>query len=865
MRLATKSPPTKRYAKEIAPKAKPDSFIPGEISTVEGLWWGRISRYNPDDLVGKKGLQIYEKMLRDEQVKAALHAKMMAVISSGHEVLPPEVPEGDKEMADETADFTEFNFQEMEGALNDKLLEMMMAMPYGFCLHGDTAIHTPSGDKPIRELVGLQPWVFSKVAGGLKLVKAARVWMSKRDARCVKVSYEWRAHGEMKRDFIICTREHPFQLLDGNYMRAGDLQSGAKLAPFSQKISMPGPNPYKRKRAYVKTGPRWDEWKRRSHWVWEELHGKINRSHVHHKDGDTLNDDPENLELMDGSEHTRYHTLAWLHNATPEQLQRRSIKLKKYNSDPLHKQIRSTISSSANILQWRDPEIRARRIAGMTGKKRSEQALENVRRACQDPERRRKISEAQKTRWLSIKKPPKLPTLPYTKERRAEISHNLWNDESFASRAKSGMSRAWTPERRAELAQRNRTRAKLNLRDSINHRVVSVEAWGVADVYDIEVPETRNFAANHVFVHNSVGEKVLHLIDYGKYDGKVGLKALKFRKPWSIDFEADTYGNLLPDGILQAEKRLPTNKFVLCTYRKTWDNPYGDSDLRSVFRAWWSKDVILKYMAIALERFGEPITDIKHTGTLTPTQRADLRAFSRDLQSRSALIHSDAVTLDFHYPSPRTSEAFIPAIKLYDSHISRGILMPALLGMSGEESTGSLARSGTEFDVFLWVIGYLREWIEAVVNEQIVKPLIDLNYEVTGGMYPAFRFKAITEEVKYRLFQIYLQGIAGQGLTKTQDDEIKFREMLDLPPLPEQEEMPPEGGLPGEELPPELAGFFAKKYGTPEFDEMQTKLVEIVEPLREKWYAKVEAGEMEFKDAQVAALEEAWEQYKMAA
>ena len=495
MRLATKSPPTKRYAKEIAPKAKPDSFIPGEISTVEGLWWGRISRYNPDDLVGKKGLQIYEKMLRDEQVKAALHAKMMAVISSGHEVLPPEVPEGDKEMADETADFTEFNFQEMEGALNDKLLEMMMAMPYGF----------------------------------------------------------------------------------------------------------------------------------------------------------------------------------------------------------------------------------------------------------------------------------------------------------------------------------------------------------------------------------SCAERVLHLIDYGKYDGKVGLKALKFRKPWSIDFEADTYGNLLPDGILQAEKRLPTNKFVLCTYRKTWDNPYGDSDLRSVFRAWWSKDVILKYMAIALERFGEPITDIKHTGTLTPTQRADLRAFSRDLQSRSALIHPDAVTLGFHYPSPRTSEAFIPAIKLYDSHISRGILMPALLGMSGEESTGSLARSGTEFDVFLWVIGYLREWIEAVVNEQIVKPLIDLNYEVTGGMYPAFRFKAITEEVKYRLFHTYLQGIAGQGLTKTQDDEIKFREMLDLPPLPEQEEMPPEGGLPGEELPPELAGFFAKKYGTPEFDEMQTKLVEIVEPLREKWYAKVEAGEMEFKDAQVAALEEAWEQYKMAA
>ena len=116
----------------------------------------------------------------------------------------------------------------------------------------------------------------------------------------------------------------------------------------------------------------------------------------------------------------------------------------------------------------------------------------------------------------------------------------------------------------------------------------------------------------------AVGEKVLRLIDYGDYDGKVGLKALKFRKPWSIDFDQDTYGNLLPDGILQAEKRLPADKFVRCVYQKTWDNPYGDSDLRVCYRPWWSKDVIMKYMAIALERFGEPIADISHTGTITP-------------------------------------------------------------------------------------------------------------------------------------------------------------------------------------------------------------------------------------------------------
>ncbi len=41
--------------------------------------------------------------------------------------------------------------------------------------------------------------------------------------------------------------------------------------------------------------------------------------------------------------------------------------------------------------------------------------------------------------------------------------------------------------------------------DSIrNHRVVSIEEVGEHEVYDMEVPGLHNFAANGVFVHNSI-------------------------------------------------------------------------------------------------------------------------------------------------------------------------------------------------------------------------------------------------------------------------------------------------------------------------------------------------------------------------
>ena len=45
---------------------------------------GSFPRYNPDDLVGKKGLAIYAKMRTDEQVKAVCTFKRDAILSRGY-------------------------------------------------------------------------------------------------------------------------------------------------------------------------------------------------------------------------------------------------------------------------------------------------------------------------------------------------------------------------------------------------------------------------------------------------------------------------------------------------------------------------------------------------------------------------------------------------------------------------------------------------------------------------------------------------------------------------------------------------------------------------------------------------------------
>ena len=304
---------------------------------------------------------------------------------------------------------------------------------------------------------------------------------------------------------------------------------------------------------------------------------------------------------------------------------------------------------------------------------------------------------------------------------------------------------------------------------------------------------------------HSCSEKIFGLIDYGPFEGKIGLKDLRTRPPEDIEYYTDGFGTLVENGVAQAGIKMPAAKFVIYSYRPIFGNYYGNSDLREAYRAWWSKDNMLKLLAIALERYGEPIAVVTHDGILTDPQKAEIEKFLKYLQSRSGIILPKGVELDFKNPPPRTAEAFVPAINLYDQHLRIAVLMPGLLGLSGEASTGSYARAVTEFDVFLWILGQLRKDLETLVNEQIIKPLLDMNFEIEHGKYPRFKFKAVTEDERRRQFELFITGLSTGALIKGPDDENKLRELIDWDPLPE-DYVPPQPGLPPGLMPPGAEG-----------------------------------------------------------
>lgn len=294
----------------------------------------------------------------------------------------------------------------------------------------------------------------------------------------------------------------------------------------------------------------------------------------------------------------------------------------------------------------------------------------------------------------------------------------------------------------------------------------------------------------------SVAEKVYEPVLDGEWAGKIALTDLKFRHPLGLDFRSDAFGNLLPNGMMQAGRYMMADKFLIYTYRKKFSNYYGDSDLRDAYRAWWAKDNIIKFMCMALERFGQPTWVFTQEGAMPVDSRAQLLQFMTYLQSNSGIILPKSITAKPETPNVQR-DLFIGVLEYLDELIRVGLLMPGLIGFgtsrggAGHGAGGSYARSQTEFDAFVTIMEFLRKDVEVNINEQVIPDLVDFNFEITDGKYPKFKFSSVTAEQTASQFDAYLKAMSVGAFTKTREDENKLRDLMEFGALPDDVQMNP--------------------------------------------------------------------------
>lgn len=87
-----------------------------------------LSTYSPDDLVRRKGLEIYDRMQTDSQIAACLATKKLAVLSRGWRVLAGSA----KPAEEEAARFCQFALEDMHGSIEDVLFSTLDALAKGY-------------------------------------------------------------------------------------------------------------------------------------------------------------------------------------------------------------------------------------------------------------------------------------------------------------------------------------------------------------------------------------------------------------------------------------------------------------------------------------------------------------------------------------------------------------------------------------------------------------------------------------------------------------------------------------------------------------------------------------------------------------
>lgn len=302
----------------------------------------------------------------------------------------------------------------------------------------------------------------------------------------------------------------------------------------------------------------------------------------------------------------------------------------------------------------------------------------------------------------------------------------------------------------------------------------------------------------------SLTEKIWGPVEDGEFAGLVALKALKTRSPHHITFAQDEYGNLADDGIIQAANgrfvggKMPRSKFVLFSYQSQFGNPYGTSDLEAAYFPWWTKYNAIKWLAMLLERFGiPPIFALYNPQNYVgiPSALDELKKIFGNLQAAtSALIPrgTDEKSLEFWSPSEAGSNAtrvFIPALDYLNNALSRAILMPNLIGMTSDQSQGSYARARVHFDVFLLVVESIRKDLTTVMNHQIIRPMLDLNFPGLKE-YPRWAFLPLTDDLRLELLNQWGVLVDKMVVTPQDEDEKHIRRLVQFPERRPGTEMP---------------------------------------------------------------------------
>ena len=326
----------------------------------------------------------------------------------------------------------------------------------------------------------------------------------------------------------------------------------------------------------------------------------------------------------------------------------------------------------------------------------------------------------------------------------------------------------------------------------------------------------------------SLSEKVFQIKD----DGMLAFKNCLTRHPNSWLIYQDDKGAITKYMQQSVKGAVEINPKSLIHYVNNgkYQNPYGLSDLRAAYNAWFVKRQIVRFLGIFLESVAKPMPVGKYDVNAPAGTADDLLEVLKKFQVKTAIVLPKEVEVDF-LEAKSNGEAFHKAINIFNMFIGRSLFIPDLLGMSGSETSGgSLALGKEQMNIFFMHINRRRATLEKIVQNHFIKPLCLYNY---GDIkIPKFKLNPLDDAAAVELAKVWLDLVKAK-VAKPNDEEINhFRKLVKFP----------EGDV--ERIEP------APAFGAPKFDDKGKPIEpEVPNPLDKK-DPKKEEPEIEDKSKQ---------------
>lgn len=224
----------------------------------------------------------------------------------------------------------------------------------------------------------------------------------------------------------------------------------------------------------------------------------------------------------------------------------------------------------------------------------------------------------------------------------------------------------------------------------------------------------EQFLINLLAYGFAVMEKV-----YEEKDGKIMLKRL-------VSLPSDTVKFVLENGEITKVKQITLGKGIVeiprwkCIITTIGTGIYGESRLRRVYRMYAFKKSVIKFWAIAMERYAMPIAYGKARDT------SKLKEALAKIWSSGVLVTDPESEVQLLESKSGLGDVYKQAIDFANVLIYRGLLLPQLL--SSASNVGSYALGKIHLDLFLQSVLSFSNKIQNILIDQLVADLIDLNF-----------------------------------------------------------------------------------------------------------------------------------------